>query len=102
MNIYAKFQLHPPYGFWEDDFWIYFPENLAFRWPWQPIKINDLDKIHVSALSHLWLLRRKFQLYPPYGFWGDDLFSIFFYKFNLSVAMATDQIERFEQKCYVW
>ena len=23
MNIYAKFQLHPPYGFWED-FWIFF------------------------------------------------------------------------------
>ena len=21
MNMYAKFQLHPPYGFWED-FWI--------------------------------------------------------------------------------
>ena len=24
MNIYAKFQLHPPYGFWEEDFWIFF------------------------------------------------------------------------------
>ena len=23
MNIYAKFQLHPPYGFWEEDFWIF-------------------------------------------------------------------------------
>ena len=23
MNIYAKFQLHPLYGFWEEDFWIY-------------------------------------------------------------------------------
>ena len=22
INIYAKFQLHPPYGFWEADFWI--------------------------------------------------------------------------------
>ena len=31
MNIYAKFQLHPPYGFWEEDFLIYFFENLAFR-----------------------------------------------------------------------
>ena len=20
MNIYEKFQLHPPYGFWEEDF----------------------------------------------------------------------------------
>ena len=24
LNIYAKFQLHPPYGFWEEDFWIFF------------------------------------------------------------------------------
>ena len=24
MNMYAKFQLHPPYGFWEEDFWIFF------------------------------------------------------------------------------
>ena len=34
MNIYAKFQLHPPYGIWEEDFWIFFFENLAFRLPW--------------------------------------------------------------------
>ena len=47
MNIYAKFQLHPPYGFWEEDFWIFFFENVAFRLPWQPIKISDLDKIHM-------------------------------------------------------
>ena len=24
MNLYAKFQLHPPYGCWEEDFWIFF------------------------------------------------------------------------------
>ena len=24
MNLYAKFQLHPPYGFWGEDFWIVF------------------------------------------------------------------------------
>ena len=23
-NISTKFQLHPPYGFWGDDFWIFF------------------------------------------------------------------------------
>ena len=23
-NIYAKFQLHPPYDFWEEDFGIFF------------------------------------------------------------------------------
>ena len=24
MNMYAKFQLHPHYGFWGEDFWIIF------------------------------------------------------------------------------
>ena len=46
MNIYAKFQLHPPYGFGEEDFLIFFLKNLAFRLPWPPIKISNLDKIH--------------------------------------------------------
>ena len=55
MNIYAKFQLHSPYSFWEEDF---FPlENLAFRLPWQPIKINDLDKIHMVGRE---LLQKNF------------------------------------------
>ena len=31
----------------------------------------------------------KFQLHPPYGFWGDDFFPR---KFSFSVAMATNQI----------
>ena len=38
----------------------------------------------------------KFQVYPPYGFWGED-FLIFFCKFILSVAMATNQIQQFGQ-----
>ena len=47
-NIYAKFQLHPPYDFWEEEFWlIFFFENLAFLLAWQPIKISDFDKIHM-------------------------------------------------------
>ena len=25
----------------------FFPENLAFRLEWQPIKVNDLYKIHM-------------------------------------------------------
>ena len=29
MNIYAKFQLHPPYGFWEEDFSIFFFETFS-------------------------------------------------------------------------
>ena len=40
----------------------------------------------------------KFQLHPPYGFRGDDFFS---HKYSLSVAMATNQIQQFEQNLYV-
>ena len=47
MNISAKFQLHPPYGFWGDEFLNIFFANLAFRLPWQPIKFSSLDKIHM-------------------------------------------------------
>ena len=43
----------------------------------------------------------KFQLNAPYGFWGDD-FVIFFRKFILSVAMATNQIQQYGQYSYVW
>ena len=61
MNIYAKFQLHPPYGFWEEDFWIFFFENLAFWLPWQPIKISDLDEIHTVGRG---LLQNHFRFLP--------------------------------------
>ena len=35
----------------------------------------------------------KFQLHPPYGFWGDD-FLIFVRKFNILVAMATNPLNQ--------
>ena len=41
----------------------------------------------------------KFRLHPPYDFWGED-FWIFFQKFTLYVAMATNQIQRFGQNSY--
>ena len=41
----------------------------------------------------------KFQVHPPYGFWGEE-FWIFFCKFILSVAMATNQIQQFGQNLY--
>ena len=41
----------------------------------------------------------KFQLYPPNSFWGVDFF-IFFQKFTLYVAMATNQIQRLGQNSY--
>ena len=30
-----------------DKIFEYFPANLAFRLPWQPIKFSGLDKIHM-------------------------------------------------------
>ena len=43
INISARFQFCPPYGFWEDDFFKYFISILGFRLPWQPIKLKLLD-----------------------------------------------------------
>ena len=54
MNIYAKFQLHPTYGFLEEEIFL---ENLAFWLPLQPIKISDLDKIHMVGRG---LLQKHF------------------------------------------
>ena len=56
MNMYAKFMLRPPYGFWGEDFCIFF-ENLPFMLPWQPIKFSDLDKIHMNRRG---LLKKRF------------------------------------------
>ena len=56
MNMYAKFQLHPPYGFWAEDFLIFF-QKFTFMLPWQPIKFSDLDKIHVNRRG---LLKKHF------------------------------------------
>ena len=30
MNMYAKFQLHPSYGSWEEDFWIFFQKFTLY------------------------------------------------------------------------
>ena len=43
--MYAKFQCHPRYGFWEEFLLIFF-ENLPVIWPRQPIKLSDLNKSH--------------------------------------------------------
>ena len=58
MNMYAKFQLHPPYDFWGEDkkFENVF-ENLPFMLPWQPIKFSALDKIHMNRRG---LLKKHF------------------------------------------
>ena len=46
LSMYAKFQLHPPYGFREDFFKFF--EKLPFMSPLQPIKLSNLDKIHIK------------------------------------------------------
>ena len=43
----------------------------------------------------------KFQFHHPYSF-GGDAFLIFFSRFIISVAMATNQIQTFGQNSYVW
>ena len=42
-----SFSFISSYGFSEEDFLIFFYKNLTFQLPWQPIKISDLDKIHM-------------------------------------------------------
>ena len=53
---YAKFQLHSPYGFWEEKFCTFF-KNLPFMSPQQPIKLSNLDK---SRMKHGGLLNKYF------------------------------------------
>ena len=60
MNIPAKFQLHPPYGFWGDDF-LYLFTNLAIQLPWQPIKFTGLDKTDMFGRG---LLKEHFFVKP--------------------------------------
>ena len=50
VDIYAKFQLHSPFGFRGDDF---SPTNFAFQLPWQPIRFSSLDKIHTFGTGLL-------------------------------------------------
>ena len=52
MNIYAKFQLIPLMASEK-----IFEYILAFRLPWQPIKISDFDKIHMVGRG---LLQEQF------------------------------------------
>ena len=45
------------------------------------------------------IISAMFHVHPVYGFWGED-FWIFFWKFILSVTMATNQIQQFGQTSY--
>ena len=57
------------------------------------------NKMFVEA--NVMNISTKFQLHPPYGFWGEE-FLIFFRKFSVLVAMVINQIQRFGQNSYGW
>ena len=60
---------------------------------------NDNKKNIVYAETNVINMYAKFQVHPPYGFWGED-FLIIFRKFTLYVAMSTNQIQWFGQNSY--
>ena len=67
----------------------------------ESISATAIKNIFVEAnvIANVMNISKKFQLHPPNGLWGDD-FLIYFCKFSLSVAMATNQIKRFGQNSY--
>ena len=80
MNIYAKFQLHPPYSLWGE----YFLENLPFMLPWQPIKFSDLDKIHMNRRRNI-----SVKLLSKYLQWDSSKCQFsFFFHFKLMATIS--------------
>ena len=62
LSMYAKFQLHTPYGLCEEDFLIFF-KNLHFMSPRQPIKLSDLGKKRMKrgGLRNKHICEKKFK-----------------------------------------
>ena len=112
MNMYAKFQLHPPYSFWGEDFF----ENLHFMLLWQPIKFSDLKFILiVEDYSRNISVKKKKKKTKPEAHGPQHsleciaMKAIFSQntvnvackrKINLSFAMATNQIQQFRLNSY--
>ena len=46
MNSSAKFQLHPPYGFWRDDFLLLFSYGKDLKWSLQQIALTSTSKFN--------------------------------------------------------
>ena len=125
MNIYAKFQLHPPYGFMVGKGLIQKHSVKLFQNSCSNTEINanfhfshshykSMETLSCHSNESTWAMTikniiyveanvtnmyAKFQLHPPYGFWGED-FLIFFRKFTLYAAMATNLIQQFGQNSY--
>ena len=113
MNMYAKFQLHPPYGFWGEDFWIIF-RKLPFILPWQPIKFSDLDKIHMNRRG---LLKKHFCRKKNLSICSETAinanFNFFHYKSMKTISCHSNQssypigtkntiIRSPTYRCYMW
>ena len=66
LSMYAKFQLHPPYEFLEEDFDFFSLENLPFMSSRQPFKFSDLDKRHIKlgGLLNKRICENKIQISP--------------------------------------
>ena len=45
MYISTKSQPHRAYGFWRDNFKVFFLSFFAFRFPWQPMKLSSGQNI---------------------------------------------------------
>ena len=72
-------------------------ENLSCHsneTPWATT-IKNIVYVETNVMN----MYAKFQLHPPYGFWGEDFLRTF-QNFNLYVAMATNQTQRFGQNSY--
>ena len=61
--------------------------------------INGNKKKTNFIEANVMIISAKFQLHPPYSFWG-NYFLIFFRKFSLLTAMETNQIQQFGQNSY--
>ena len=72
-------------------------ETLSFHSNESTWAMTIKNIIYVEA--NVMNMYAKLQLHPPYSFWKED-FWIFFRKFTLYVAMATNQIQRFGQNSY--
>ena len=61
-------------------------------------KKKKKKKKHRFCRANVINISAKFQLYPPDGFWGDD----FFFKFKLSIAMATNHQGNISSEAIRW
>ena len=82
MNMYAKFQLHPPYGFWGEDFWIFFSKIF-------PLYGNQSN----SAIwtKFIWIVEEHFcKLLSKYLQWDSSKCQFFHYKSMATISCRSN------------